>query len=376
MLIGSGAKGLQLTLAGFQYINTFNYEGKEITLSPTVMDALSTLVSSKSREVFDAQLTQLLDTQQISQEEYTLAQKLANEVANFDHQIEAEKESLKQQLMNGSDIDLQAEYAAYQEVFAQLEAIKEQYSLGTAETEYILNPSGPNLQLDITISNETELDTWMRELKEAMDFIEGVAEFRNVNLEEKLNENVTFEESSLDKLKGAGNIVSELTEKSKNHIKYGDVTIKIKNSQTGEVISEITRKVSDPPISVPTFGVNVQYNVSGIHFGDILSPNLVEEISGRTLVTTLQDGTPVFESEVRVWVQEANNGAGQWKNLGLKTWWPDSWSEQKIWNSISEAFSNKTLQYNNLYHGTTSDGTKIAIRLDGSGNISTAYIIP
>ena len=187
MLIGSGAKGLQLTLAGFQYINTFNYEGKEITLSPTVMDALSTLVSSKSREVFDAQLTQLLDTQQISQEEYTLAQKLANEVANFDHQIEAEKESLKQQLMNGSDIDLQAEYAAYQEVFAQLEAIKEQYGLGTAETEYILNPSGPNLQLDITISNETELDTWMLELKEAMDFIQGVAEFKEMNVDEKNN---------------------------------------------------------------------------------------------------------------------------------------------------------------------------------------------
>ena len=63
--------------------------------------------------------------------------------------------------------------------------------------------------------------------------------------------------SSLNKIKGAGNIVSELTEKSKNHIKYGDVTIKIKNSQTGEVISETTRKVADPPISVPTSGVNV-----------------------------------------------------------------------------------------------------------------------
>ena len=172
--------------------------------------------------------------------------------------------------------------------------------------------------------------------------------------------------------------VLELTVSAKNHIKYGDVKITIMNSQTGDIISQTTRKVTDPPINVPTTGVNVQFNVTGIHFEDILTPGLVEEVAGtRTLVTTLQDGTEVFQSKIKVWVSEANNGQGIWKVLGdEKTWWPSSWTEDKIWSQVSQAFNNKTNQYSNLYHGISNDGTKIALRLDDLGNIKTAYIIP
>jgi hypothetical protein len=42
---------------------------------------------------------------------------------------------------------------------------------------------------------------------------------------------------------------------------------------------------------------------------------------------------------------------------------------------ISEAFNNKTNIDYNRYLGVANDGTKIEMRLDNLGNISTGYIV-
>lgn len=179
-------------------------------------------------------------------------------------------------------------------------------------------------------------------------------------------------------LQGASNIVTELTQTTKNHLKYGEIKIIIKNSSTGDIISTSVRKPIDPPISVPSSGVNVSVDVSGIHFENALKTGLIEEVANtRNLVKTLPSGEQIFKSKIKVFVQEINNGQGGWKTVANeKTWWPSVWNDQKVWEKISEAFSNKVNIQGSKWHGTTVDGVKIEMYLDVSGNISTAYLIP
>jgi hypothetical protein len=194
-------------------------------------------------------------------------------------------------------------------------------------------------------------------------------------------ENVTVlqndNEAGLRGMVSGGNVV-ELTQTAKNHLKYGEIKISLKNSLTGEPISTTVRKPIDPPILVPNSGVNVSVDVSGIHFENALQIGLIEEIyNSKALVTTLFSGEKVYKSKIKVFIQEINNGQGGWKTVANeKTWWPSSWSEQKVWEKISEAFNNKVIDKGSRWHGTTSDGTKIEMYIDVNGNISTAYIIP
>ena len=102
---------------------------------------------------------------------------------------------------------------------------------------------------------------------------------------------------------------------------------------------------------------------------------MIEEIGVAKLEFTLPTGEKIYKSKIKVFVQEVNNGQGGWKTVTKeKTWWPTEWSDEKIWEKISEAFKNK-IEDGNGYVGTTSDGIKINIFTDTIGEISTAYII-
>ena len=90
---------------------------------------------------------------------------------------------------------------------------------------------------------------------------------------------------------------------------------------------------------------------------------------------TLPDGTPLYKSEIKVFVQEDANGRGDWKKVkNYKTWWPSTWDEDKIWKKIAEASNNIIEIEGNRLQGLTSEGIKIEMRLDKMANISTAYI--
>jgi len=124
-------------------------------------------------------------------------------------------------------------------------------------------------------------------------------------------------------------------------------------------------------------GANIQIDVSGFHFENMLKPGLIEEIPGtRKLVTKLSTGEEIYKAKIRVFVQEGNNGKGIWKTLdGEKTLWPASWNDEKIWNTILEAYKNKKIARASRYEGITSDGIKVEMYLDKNLNINTAYII-
>ncbi|HEY8934781.1 MAG TPA: EndoU domain-containing protein, partial [Cyclobacteriaceae bacterium] len=173
-------------------------------------------------------------------------------------------------------------------------------------------------------------------------------------------------------------IVQELTRTARDHIRFGEVKITVKNSNTGEIISTYVRRPQDLPVNVPKSGVSISVDVSGIHFESTLKQGLIEELPGtRSLLLKLSTGEQVFKSKIKVFVQEGNNGSGIWKSISSdKTWWPSSWSEQTVWGKISEAFSNKKNISGTKWHGTTVAGEKIEMYLDSQGNIMSAYIIP
>ena len=56
----------------------------------------------------------------------------------------------------------------------------------------------------------------------------------------------------------------------------------------------------------------------------------------------------------------------------LSTFFPDSWSREKIQQEIAHAMTNMEYRKGNIYEGTASDGTKIRIHIE-DGQVTSAY---
>ena len=53
-----------------------------------------------------------------------------------------------------------------------------------------------------------------------------------------------------------------------------------------------------------------------------------------------------------------NNGKGGFTNMGEKTWWPDNWSDQKVWDIIEDASQGKNYT---TVHGNGCDCNYLGI---------------
>jgi hypothetical protein len=297
-------------------------------------------------------------------------------------------EGMASKFKNGKFIDNADDYKNFDEAFPNEDLNKlrneSQYKELVDELPVVDNINWTN----VNITAQSEGNTYKVVFDRKNPYIAADASFEIIEIIPKGNgrfsgrirNRETFEihDAEFFLVTQTGNFVTELTQTIKNHLKYGEIKITLKNSSTGDIISTSVRKPIDPPISVPSSGVNVSVDVSGIHFENALQTGLIEEvINTRALVKTLPSGEQVFKSRIKVFVQEMNNGQGGWKTVtNEKTWWPSSWSEQKVWEKISEAFNNKVNVQGAKWHGTTADGVKIEMYLDSNNNISTAYIIP
>lgn len=97
-------------------------------------------------------------------------------------------------------------------------------------------------------------------------------------------------------------------------------------------------------------------------------------IAGGTAVLTtpkkmLADPPGIYEAKVAV-----KNASGALVHKKREsTFFPDSWSQQKIKEEVSGAFKNKTTAADGKWLGTSPSGVKIEGYLDPHGNIATAY---
>ncbi|MCM3005575.1 EndoU domain-containing protein [Priestia koreensis] len=82
------------------------------------------------------------------------------------------------------------------------------------------------------------------------------------------------------------------------------------------------------------------------------------------------DARGIYRAEITV--------NGRRKN-GPSTFFPKDWDRVQVLNAINEAYENKRMFRNRdgtvYYRGTTSDGLKIKMYLDGNGKITTAFPI-
>ncbi|WFQ81399.1 EndoU domain-containing protein [Xenorhabdus sp. SF857] len=76
----------------------------------------------------------------------------------------------------------------------------------------------------------------------------------------------------------------------------------------------------------------------------------------------------------KVEIRDANTG--EWiAKARESSFYPKSWSPQKVIDEIKGAYQNATIHPNGKWSGTSPNGIKIEGWLDASGKINTAYPI-
>lgn len=102
---------------------------------------------------------------------------------------------------------------------------------------------------------------------------------------------------------------------------------------------------------------------------------------GRIVPNTKVDIGPselgYYKAKVEIYNPDfPDNGGWKVKNSkkGMSTFFPDSWSKQKLQEEFAFAFKNKEYKSSNIWHGTMSDGVKLQFHID-NGIIKTAFPI-
>ncbi len=101
----------------------------------------------------------------------------------------------------------------------------------------------------------------------------------------------------------------------------------------------------------------------GYHYEGI--PNTPGKIVPGT--ETFPDRNGVYQGRVTIY------GVRKPKNGGESSFFPKSMSPQDVVDSINEAYGRRRLVWGNAYEGETLSGIKIALCLDKSGKIISAY---
>ncbi|MBL6449092.1 EndoU domain-containing protein [Fulvivirga sp. 29W222] len=115
------------------------------------------------------------------------------------------------------------------------------------------------------------------------------------------------------------------------------------------------------------------WSVSGAHSKDALDPNKLR-IKGEITPVGNRYYKAKVEAKVEAFTGESYSPNDGWKVKSKEsTFFPDSWSKEKVQAEMAYAFNNKTSLGGNKYQGTMSDGTNLTIYLDEAGNVSSAF---
>ena len=80
-----------------------------------------------------------------------------------------------------------------------------------------------------------------------------------------------------------------------------------------------------------------------------------------------------YERDARTRGEPYSNNGGWKTKTDKSTFFPDSWSTEKIQAEIAHAFKNKIPDGGNKFFGFTTGDKKITMYLDEAGNIKTAF---
>jgi hypothetical protein len=122
------------------------------------------------------------------------------------------------------------------------------------------------------------------------------------------------------------------------------------------------------------------WDAKGVHHKEALQ-SFGSGGKGRIVAGTEVDvgpqGLGYYKAKVEVYNPEFPNNGG-WKvkdsKGGKSTFFPDSWTKQKLQEELAFAFESKIYQKNNIWHGKMSDGIKVQFHID-NGIIKTAFPI-
>ena len=69
-----------------------------------------------------------------------------------------------------------------------------------------------------------------------------------------------------------------------------------------------------------------------------------------------------------------NKDGTDWKvKKQASTFFPDSWSRERVQAEIAHAYNNRKFNEGTEYEGFTSTGRKVIMQIDSQGNINTAF---
>jgi hypothetical protein len=90
--------------------------------------------------------------------------------------------------------------------------------------------------------------------------------------------------------------------------------------------------------------------------------NALDGVTARLKAGTLEgpNAKGYYKSKVEMYhLDNVNNGGWTTKKNSKSTFFPDSWSKDKVTSEITQGFSNKKSIGLHKYEGTMSDGTKV-----------------
>lgn len=164
------------------------------------------------------------------------------------------------------------------------------------------------------------------------------------------------------------------TDDTINHIIYGEIKGVIKKLDTNELIKEFTRLCKEE--GVPLYkGEQITITISGCHTYNLIIQNKVR-FKRKYLLTKLPTGEEVYKGKIEVKVKELEESGNGWKvKTELSTFWPESWSIEKIKEVTLEAYLSPSKKVkNNKWIGKTSDGVEITGFFEkNSGVIITTF---
>ncbi len=157
----------------------------------------------------------------------------------------------------------------------------------------------------------------------------------------------------------------------KKAFKKGIVPAKKVVTKTKKVVTQvkkITSKITPKTIKHIFEGEIKAGKATGVHHIDAIRGGTARIVPG-----TIKIGPKgVFKAIV-----EVKDAAGNWvrktANGGYSSFFRPTWNKQKVLEEITHAFNNKIFVKGNTWLGTASDGTKIEMYLDKSGNIISAF---
>jgi uncharacterized protein RhaS with RHS repeats len=115
--------------------------------------------------------------------------------------------------------------------------------------------------------------------------------------------------------------------------------------------------------------INRRGNAVGFHHEGSIGHQGIARVKE---ITTPANAQGVYRGKVELF----NSNSGQWISKGPEsTFYPKTWSRQKVLDEIRGAYNNGTISSNGKWEGISPSGVKIGGYLDASGNVNTAFPI-